>query len=234
MLYKLPLLICLLLVFYTGKSQSTEFDIVKYVEQMPLVAGSANEAYQQFYPKGKHSVYQQFEATLQAQINALADESKHQSYLLSMLAGRIDQESRQYNFTKVVIAEDPELKKKRQEQIGVFFNIVDYYSRMTSWTIDSIRKKEESYAVQAEKMIGVYQQVAPVVVKKLKVLIKEMNDLMNKKGYNAVLNNKVTTHKYYIQLLEVRGLLLDRIKQINRMIDGSCGYVAVIQAEAMK
>jgi len=232
MLYKLPLIICMLLMAYTGKCQST-FEILKYVDQLPPVAISANEAWQQFYPKGKRTPYQQYEAVLEAQINALTDQSKHQSLLLSMLSGRYDVESRRIDFTKIVIAEDPELKKKQEEQNRVFFNVVDDYGRLTAG-IDSIRNLGEGYGVQAEKMLRVYQQAAPVFVKKLQLFIKEMNDLMNKKGYNTVLDNQVQTHKYYIQLLEVRGLLLDRIKQANRMIGGSMGYVAALQAEVMK
>jgi hypothetical protein len=234
MLYKLSLIVCLVLIVYTGKSQSAEFDIVKYVDQIPPMAASTNEAYQQFYPKGKRSVYQQYEAVIQAQINALADESKHQSLLLSMLAERYELEGRRYDFTKVIIAEEPALKQKQKENTGDFFNLVDYYGRISGHPIDSIRKKEEPYGIQAEKMLQVYQQTVPVMIKQLKQLISEMNDFMNKKGYNTILNNKVQTHKYYIQLLEVRGLMLDRIKRINRIIDGSCRYVAIMQEEAMK
>ncbi len=126
-----------------------------------------------------------------------------------------------------------ELKKKQGEQSRVFFNVVDDCGRLTSG-IDSILKLGEGYGEQAEKMLRVYQQAAPVFIKKLKLFIKEMNDLMNKKGYNTVLDNQENTHKYYIQLLEVRGLLLDRIKQANRMIGGSVGYVATLQAEVVK
>ena len=232
MLYKLPLIICLMLLVYTGKSQST-FDILKYVDQLPPVAANAKEAWQQFYPKGKRTPYQQYEAVLDAQINALTDESKHQSGLLSMLSGRYDLEGRRYDFSKIVIAEDPELKNKQTEQSRVFFNVVDDYGRMTA-AIDSIRKQEEGYGVQAEKMIRVYLRAVPEFIKEFKQFIKEMNDLMNKKGYNAILDKQVQTHKYYIQLQEVRGLLLDRIKQVNRMIGGSVGYVAALQAEVMK
>jgi len=233
MLYKLPLIACLLLLVFTGKSQSA-FDIFKYVDQVPPVAANANEAWQQFYPKGKRTPFQQYEALLDAQINTLTDKSNHQSGLLSMLSGRYEVEGRRVDFTKIVIAEDVELKNKQVEQSRVFMDIVRDYSGATSWTIDSIRKNEENYGVQAEKMIRVYQQAAPVLIKKLRQQIKEMNELLNKKGYNAILDNQVQTHKFYIQLLEVRGLLLDRIKQVNRMIGGSVGYVAALQAEVMK
>ncbi|OQP54494.1 hypothetical protein A4H97_21185 [Niastella yeongjuensis] len=232
MLYKLPLLVCLMSIAYTAKCQSA-FDIFKYVDQLPPVTGNVNEAWQQCYPKGKHTPYQQYEAVLDAQINALADRSNHQSLLLSMLSGRYEMEGRRVDFTKIVIAEDPELKKKQTEQSRVFFNIVDDYGRLTSG-IDSIRKLEEDYGVQAEKMLRIYQQAVPVFVKKLRLFIKEMNDLMNKKGYNTVLDNQVQTHKYYVQLLEVRGLLLDRIRHANRLIGSSVGYVALMQAESMK
>ncbi|MBO9203761.1 MULTISPECIES: hypothetical protein [Niastella] len=233
-MYKLPLIIWMMLLAYTAESQSTPFDILKYVDQLPPIAASASDAYQQSYPKGKRTPYQQYEAVLDAQINELTDLSKHQSGLLSYLSGRSDRESRIYDFGKMVKAEDLELKKKQEEQIHVFFNYIDDYNRATSWTIDSIRKNEENYGVQAAKMVRVYQQAAPVFVKKLRLLTKEMNDLLNKKGYNTILNNQVQTHKYYIQLLEVRGLLLDRIRQVCRMIGGSSDYVAVIQAEALK
>src|SRR5689334_6317227 len=103
MLYKLPLIICLMCMAYTGKCQST-FDILKYVDQLPPVAANATEAWQQFYPKGKRTPYQQFEASLDAQINALADQSKHQSLLLSMLSGRYEVEAKRIDFTKVVVA----------------------------------------------------------------------------------------------------------------------------------
>lgn len=230
MLAKIPLSVCLLLFFTAGNAQQAGFNILQYIDQLPPMAATVSEAYQQFYPKGKRSVYKQYEATLQAQINALADESKHQSALLSMLAERFETEQKQYNFMKVVIAEDPELKQKRTELSRIFLDEVSYYGRISDRPIDSIRQIGEPYAVQAEKMLQVYQWAVPIFIKKVKKLIVEMNELMNRKGYNAVLNNKVQTHKYYIQLLEVRGLLLDQIKQVNRMIDGSCGYVAAVKA----
>ncbi len=111
MLYKLPLIICLTCMAYTGKCQSA-FEILKYVDQLPPVAANVNEAWQQFYPKGKRTPYQQYEAVLDAQINALADKSNHQSLLLSMLSGRYEVEGRRTDFTKIVIAEDAGVEEK--------------------------------------------------------------------------------------------------------------------------
>ena len=230
MLLKIPVVVCLLLFFTTGNAQQPGFNIQQYLDQIPAVPASVNEAYRQFYPKGTRSVYKQYEATLQAQLEALADESKHRSGMLLILSGRYDREGRRIDFSKIVNAEDPGLTKKQTELCRVFLNEVDYFGRIANDPIDSIRQKGEAYAVQAEKMLRIYQQAVPVFIKRVSRLNNEMNELMNRKGYNKVLDNKVQTHKYYIQLLEVRAMMLDRIKQVNQIIDGACMYVAQMKA----
>ncbi|OQP61770.1 hypothetical protein A3860_31400 [Niastella vici] len=216
-----------LLLFYISNAQSPAFDIMQLMEKQPPVSATVTEAYGQFYPKGKKSVYQQYESSVQAQINLLADESQHQSAVLSMLAGRFDQERKRYDdFIKVVIAEEPELKKKQQAATTDYFYELDNFQRVINNALDSIVKSETDYGIQAEKILKAYQRILPGFVKKAKGVIGGMNEYLNKKGYNAVLNKQDKTHKYYIQLLEVRGLWLEKIREINKLTESGAKYAA--------
>lgn len=51
-------------------------------------------------------------------------------------------------------------------------------------------------------------------MKNVKNQLAGLNDTMTKKGYNAVLDKHDNKHPYYMQLLEMRGTMLDRVLKV--------------------
>jgi hypothetical protein len=225
------LIVFLIMLIPAGKAQT---DIATYIDRLPTVAANVHEAWQQFYPKGKKTVYQQADDLIMAQINALANESNHKSRLLSMLAERYDNEGQRIDFSKVTINKDKELDNKLKEANEVYFYELDNFQRAVGLVLDSVRNKNEPAMIRAQHELEIMQKHLPVFIKKLRRLISQVTTYMDKKGYHAVLVNHQAGHPYYIQLLEVRGLLLSRLRDLNKMAEGASQMAATIADSCKK
>jgi hypothetical protein len=219
------LIVFLIVLMPSGRSQT---DIASCIDQLPAVAANVDEAYQQFFPKGKKTVYQLADDLIMAQINVLANESNHKSRLLSMLTGRYDNEDQRIDFSKVIINKDKELDNKLKEANQAYFYELDNFQRAVGNAVDSVRNKNEPAMIRAGHELRIMQKHLPAFIKKVHRLINQVTTYRDKKGYNLALVNHQAGHPYYIQLLEVRGLLLSRLRDLNKMAEGASQMAAMI------
>lgn len=210
----------LLLMAGVCKAQSGS-PVLAYFDKMPAVAANADEAYTMYFPKGKHPATEQYEGEIQEQVNLLVERSGHKSGLLSSLSKKYERDNEKYDFSKIQIARDKQLEEKIHYINTDFFSIIDSYNRSVNARLDSLRKKENSTILNAEKELQVQREELIQLIKKERVVITRMNDILISRGYNAVLDKGDASHPYYIQLLEIRGLMFDRMLKLNQMVHGA-------------
>ena len=190
-----------------------------YIDQLPNLPATPQEAYTIYYPKGKKTIYSQYETAINNMLNDLAGRSNHQSRILSMLSGRYESESQRYDFSKVQIKRDPALEQALHQFTTDFYARLDDYLRAVSRATDSLRTGNQ--IVNAEKELALYHEQLPPFKAIVKILLSQLDNTMRAKGYNAVLEKSDTTNPFFIQMLEARGLMLEKIKMLLQQIDGA-------------
>jgi hypothetical protein len=220
--------IALLLFWTTANAQITMkgAEIPGFLERMPSLPGTVDEAYKTIYPKTKKPPYQQYSDTLKAAINALALEASGKSYLLMTMADRTKQDDRKFDRIHHQLPTDKDLENKMRDINSSFFREVDELGRSLGNAFDSINKLNYPAIYRAALQLELYRKEISHHIRKVKQILIETNTYMNKRGYNAVLDNHDTTNKYYIQLLEVRGLMYDRIQKIVQQVAATWIYSA--------
>lgn len=204
-------------------------DMAGLLDKLPPVAADNNEAYAQFFPKGKKSVYQQAEDMIMAQIDLLANQAPQKSRLLSMISGRYDDDQRKrVDFEKTTIVKDKELENKMKEANQNYFAELNLFTRAAGNVLDSFTKINVPAVLRSERQLQAYKRLLPPFIKTVKQVIADMNAYLSKKGFNAVLDNRQASHPNYIQLLEVRALLFDRIREVNTITGGASQASAMI------
>lgn len=170
-------------------------EIVQYIDKLPVKTAASIET------KNKHMLSGKREEELQEQIDVLVEKSGHKSRTLSMLSKKYDYENDRYDFSKIIIKKDKDLDNKMQDINSIFFYEWDNYRRNAGVDPDSARK------------------YFPVLVQKVKKQLQQLVEYMEKRKYNSVVENGETSHPYYLQLLEIRGIMLDRVIKLNRLTE---------------
>lgn len=185
-------------------------------DRLPKLASTVEEAKQVY--SSKSTPTSAYEKEIKQQIDILLKASNHQSSLLSMLAGKFEEERKRYNFIKVEITRDASLEVVQKDASANMFNALDYYLRNIHWGTDSAFKESTGDAL-SKWLLRIYQQELPVLSKKIKKLLMDIDKTMAVKGYNKVLATQNDKHKYYIHILETKGLMLDWLLRINQQVD---------------
>jgi hypothetical protein len=212
------LLVVLTLAGFAQSPKTKDTTIQNYFNRLPSMVSSIEEAYAVYFPKNKVTPCKQYKTILQADIDKLADAANHNSRLLSMISGRYDRESITVDFSKVSTSKDPKLQQAVNEMNASFFRISDDLSRTFSG--DTSLKHLVGLDI-ARKQLEMYRKELPTYIEKVKNILLQLDKLMNEKGYNKVLAEKNTTHPYYIQILEARGVVLDKITMLVNQIDAA-------------
>ena len=218
----------LLLFWTTAKAQVTMkgAEIHNFLERMPTLPVTVDEAYKTIYPKTNKPPYQQYSDTLKAAINTLAIEAAGKSYLLMTMADRVGQDDRKFDRIHNQLPRDKDLENRMRDINNSFFSEADKLGRTLGNAYDSINKLNYPAIDRAALQLELYRKEIPHYIKKVKQILVETNAYMNKRGYNAMLDNHETTNKYYIQLLEVRGLMYDRIQKVLQQLTATWIYSA--------
>jgi len=204
-----------------------------YIDQIPALAANAQQAYDIYYPKGKKTIYKQFEDEVQAQINTLADKSAYQSSLLSMLAKRYDEDGKTHDFSKVTIAKDKGIQQLYTEANTHFHIELDHFVRAVNAQMDAVIKERLIGIPLAERMLAIHREHVPAFAAAVKKVLKKLDDAISAKGYGSVIEKNETSHPYYIQLLEIRGIMLDRVLQVYTQVNSS-NIAAAMTVDACK
>jgi hypothetical protein len=220
--------IALLLFWTTVNAQITMkgADIPGFLERMPSLPATIDEAYKAMYPKTKKPPYQQYNDTLKAAINALAIEAAGKSHLLMTMADRVQQDDRKFDRIHNQLPSDKDLENRMTDINSSFFREADELKRTLGNAYDSINKLNYNAIDRTALQLELYRKEISLWIRKVKQILVETNTYMNKRGYNAVLDNHETTNKYYIQLLEVRGLMYDRIQKVLQQVTATWVYSA--------
>lgn len=214
------IVLLLLLLTSLAKAQNArDTTIQSFFNHLPSFVSSIDEAYNVYFPKNKITPCKQFKTMLQAEMNKLADASNHKSRLLSMIAGRFEDERKKFDFSKITISQDKKLKDAVDEMNISFFKIQDDFLRLIGSKMDSVYKQTTGLEI-AKGQLNVYRKQMPAFIRKAKDVLLHLDRLMNDKGYNKVLSERNSSHPYYIQILEARGIILERISMLLTQIDG--------------
>jgi hypothetical protein len=223
----------LLVIMQTSFSQtvnSIDTNFNACFDKLPRIVSSVEEAGQEYFPKNKMNNCRRHQQEIQQQINKLYGASNHQSRLLSMLAGKYDDESEHYDFTKIKLTKDPVLNTAVTNANTAFFSVVDDYTRKVGSRVDSAQKQYTGKEL-AKRLLDIYQYEFSILVSRVKNQWKEINKLMLTKGYNKLLAAGKTDSPYFIQLLEVRGILYDRLLKLNQQVEIANNRVAEMVKE---
>lgn len=220
--------IAFILFCTTGHAQITMkgSEIPGFLDKMPPLPGSVDEAYKSLYPKNKKPPYQSYSDSLNAAIKALALEAAGKSYLLMAMADRLQQDNRKFDRVHNELPTDKELETKIRDINSSYFREAENLSRTLGNALDSLIKLNYSSIERTSLQLEIYRKPIALHIRKIKQLLNETNAYMNKRGYNAVLDNHDTSNKYYIQLLEVRGLMYDRIQKTLQQVTATWTYAA--------
>jgi hypothetical protein len=156
----------------------------------------------------------------------LAIEAGGKSYLLMTMADRMQQDDRKFDRTHIELPTDKELENKMSNLNSAYFREADNLSRALGNVLDSINRLTYPAIDRTDLQLEIYRKEIARHIRKVKQLLVETNTYMNKRGYNTVLDNHDTANKYYIQLLEVRGLMYDRIQKVLQQVTATWSYSA--------
>ena len=132
----------LLLFWTTAKAQVTMkgAEIPNFLERIPSLPATVDEAYKTIYPKTKKPPYQQYSDTLKAAINTLAIEAAGKSYLLMTMADRVGQDDRKFDRIHNQLPRDKDLENRMRDINNSFFSEADKLGRTLGNAYDSINK----------------------------------------------------------------------------------------------
>lgn len=221
---------CMALVLFsaTGYAQLTMkgTEIPAFLERMPALPATVDEAYKAIYPKTKKPPYQPYSDSLKAAIRSLAIEANGKSYLLMTMAERVQQDDRKFDRIHNQLPTDKELENKMNTLNSSFFREADNLGRALGNALDSVNKLAYPAIDRTALQLEIYRKEISRHIRKVKQVLVETNTYMNKRGYNTVLDNHDNSNKYYIQLLEVRGLMYDRIQKVLQQVTATWTYTA--------
>ena len=222
--------IAFILFSTTGYTQITMkgSEIPGFLDRMPSLPATVDEAYKALYPKTKKPPYQSYSDSLKAVIKALALEAAGKSYLLMAMADRLEQDNRKFDRVLNELPTEKELENKMRDINSSYFREADNVSHALGNAFDSINKLNYAAIDRTSLQLEIYRKQIALHIRKVKQLLNETNIYMNKRGYNAILDNHDTSNKYYIQLLEVRGLMYDRIQKTLQQVTATWTYSADI------
>lgn len=212
-------LISSLLVSFAKAQKTKDTTIQGFFNRLPPFVNSIEEAYNIYFPKNKITPCKQYKTVLQAEMDKLADASDHKSMLLSMIAGRFEEERRRFNFMKVTISKNDDLRNAVDEMNIAFFKMQDDFLRSVGNRLDSVYKKAIGFDI-ARGQLKIYREEMPGFIHKVNTLLLQLDKFMNEKGYNKAISDNNSSYPYYIQILEARGVMLERISMLVAQIDG--------------
>jgi hypothetical protein len=204
-----------------GHAQETKIDtaVYSFFNKLPGLSATIEETYKTYAPSINNTACQQFRIEIKKQLALLAQQSYHKSRLLSMLAGKFDDESQRIDFSKTTIARDKTVQAAIDKANTSFFSSMDDYTRSVNNKMDSAYKQSKGMEL-AKQQLEIYRTALPSLINTVKKSMAGIQKLLDDKGYNKQLIEQNTAHPYYIQLLEVRGLFFDRLLKLTEQIEG--------------
>jgi uncharacterized protein YdbL (DUF1318 family) len=209
--------LAVLVTIAAGAQSGIDTSYTNSFKNFPPLAKEAKEAYHSYYPTGKVSPQRQYLEGLKKHAALLSRAADHKSRLLSMIAGTYDQEDQQVDFSKVVISKDKELASLVTQANTAFFDAIERASRQSGASMDSAAGLKGM--ALAERQLADARRQLPELVALVQKQWLPVMQLMRRKGYDKVLAEGKTTHPYFIQLLEVKGLILDKLIKLAQQAD---------------
>ena len=168
-----------------------------------------------------------FNQKAQAQIKELYNQSQSKSGLLLMMALPDDYATNQIDFSKLNLERDKVLDGKMKDADASFFSDLDTYRRTINNVIDSIYKTPDPSTAPDAVLNGYNKQIS-WLQKKTPGFYQDAIKYCLQKKYNDVLVNHNTDHPYYIQLLEMQAVIIDRMIIVSDQVEAANGFAAAL------
>ena len=199
--------------------------MASYFDRLPALPATVEEAHATYYPAGRSTPCSRLQAEIKADVNSLADRSNHQSRLLSMIAGRYEEEDRHVDFTRIRVTREKNLEAQLREEGSSFFNALEDFWKLVGDQLQVALTQRKGMAVgQAE--LDIYRAALPQLTLRVKKSILAVDGYMEKNGFNNILAGSQGGSPYTMQVLEARGLMLDRLMKLVEQIDHALASVA--------
>lgn len=184
-----------------------------FVDKIPSFSQTSKEAYTQFYKKERTATLYTLLTEIDEAIDALYKRSDRKSRLLSMMAKRFEDDAETTDFTRIKLPHDPELAELVKSSGLEWGRATDDFMRAVHIAEAENGKKLQGIAL-ADKNLAAYNARFPMLLSVYKKHLVGITALLNKKQLSR--NNSSAT--FYIQVLETEGLLLERLKNILRIM----------------
>jgi|GEM_PF-5337832 len=168
-----------------------------------------------------------FRQKAQAQIKELYNQSQSKSGLLLMMALPDEYDRNQIDFTKLNLERDKVLDGKMKDADAMFFHDYDTYQRTINNVIDSIYKTPDPSAA-ADAVLNAYNKQLSWLQKRTPDFYQDAIRYCQQKKYNDALANHNTGHPYYIQLLEMQAVIIDRMMMVSGQVEAGNGFAAAL------
>jgi hypothetical protein len=110
---------------------------------------------------------------------------------------------------------------------ALFFHDLDTYQRAINSVIDSIYKTPNP-ATAADAVLNEYNKQISWLKNKTPDFYQDAIRYCQQKKYNDVLANHNADHPYFIQLLEMQAVIIDRMIIVSGQVEAANGFAAAL------
>lgn len=164
-----------------------------------------------------------FKQKAQAQVKELYTQSQSKSRLLLMMALPDEYDRNQIDFNKLNLSRDKVLDDKMKDANTMFFYYLDNTRRAVNRVIDSIYTSPNP-SNGADAVLAEYNRQTTMLKKQTLAVYQDPIKYCQQKKYNEVLTNRSANHSYYIQLLEMQAIIIDRMLVVSAQVEAGNSY----------
>jgi hypothetical protein len=199
---------------------TTDSPTKEYIDSFPANSENFLQAYTIFYPGAAFNIHDSYKTLLKKNLILFAKKAGPASGILNLLSGNYLDHDTPYQVNKI--------KEKRLDSFythtnrnltALFAKFLDAYHRVPGQTrkMTAYEHAEENYA-HRKKILR--QWFNPITEELLK-----LEEYFIKTGLDKALYD--SSHQYHVQLLEIKGYIIDRIMELHR-------YAAAIDEDAAR
>lgn len=180
-------------------------------EGRPIIFGTVDSAYACFYPRPGKNRYDMYKQHLLDKQKEWYELSGRKSLLLAMLAGIYESEGKKRDFTKYDFKRDKEMDQLWREINGRCQYAIDRFNDGYLRWLTTAAPTGKPVKLQQQEMMDDLRVNHEKMALTLRDRFQQMEQYWKKKGYDKVLTRQDSSHPYYMQIMEMRGLLADKL-----------------------
>lgn len=200
------------------------------LDSRPAIFSTVDSAYACFYPKGRKNRYDIYKQDILNKQKEWYELSGKKSRLLAMMAGIYESEGRKRDFSKLESKRDKEMDELWREVNGRCLDAIQIFnSGYLRWLTTAAPEGKPVKQYQQEMIDDLrinYDKMAMA----LRDCFQQMEQYWKKKGYVKVLAAQDSSYVYYVHILEMRGLMADKLTVLSDLA-ASVGRAAADKIE---